>query len=75
MGDGDNTSAFVAPADGKEELPYRIELWAASAVERIIARAQSPEIARVIFKAAVQEYPGRRITMAQSGSILADSAS
>jgi hypothetical protein len=60
-----------------EDLPFRIELWNAdrgSSVERILARALSPELAQAIFKAAQGEHPGRRITLSKDSRIIADSA-
>ena len=60
-----------------EELPYRIELWMdgkADAVERVLARAASAELAWAIFKAAMSEHPQRRVTLRNGNRILADSA-
>lgn len=70
----------VVPLDGAvsetERLPYCIELWAASgdAVERILARAVSVELARAIFKAAGPEYPRRRITLRRGRRVVADTS-
>ena len=60
----------------QEELPYRIELWQRDhgAVERVLARAVSAELARAIFKAAQGEYPQRRITLSKGQATVADSA-
>ena len=60
----------------QEDLPYRIELWLPdrSAVERVLARAVSAELARAIFKAAQGEYPQRRITLGKGQATVADSA-
>ena len=63
---------------GAEELPYRVEIWEAGiglAVERVLARAFSATLARAIFKAAIEENPGRRITLARGDSIIDDSGS
>jgi hypothetical protein len=60
-----------------EELPYRIELWMegkSDAVERVLARAASAELARAIFKAAMSEHPQRRVTLRKGNRLLADSA-
>jgi hypothetical protein len=65
----------VGPSPG-EELPYRIELRDAAAgetVERVLARALSAPLARAMFKAALTEYPDRRITLCRGGRIMADS--
>lgn len=59
-----------------EDLPYRIELWhaeAGDAVERVLGRAVTNQLARAIFNAAQGEYPERRITLSKGARILADS--
>jgi len=61
----------------QEDLPYRIELWHADgsdAIERVLARAASAQLARAIFKAATGEHPDRRITLSKNNRIIADSA-
>ena len=65
------------PAEPQEELPYSIELWRVDdddAVERVLARASSAQLAQAIFNAARSEHPGRRITLRQGSRIIADSA-
>jgi hypothetical protein len=65
------------PARREEELPYRIELWDAAdrtAVERVLARAVSAQLARAIFQAAQTEHPDRRITLCRGARVIADSA-
>ena len=44
------------------------------AVERVLARAATAELARAIFKAARSEHPQRRVTLRRGNRILADSA-
>jgi hypothetical protein len=59
-----------------EELPYRVELWRADGraeVERVLARALNPSLARAIFTAATAEHPGRRLTLSEGDRIVADS--
>jgi hypothetical protein len=59
-----------------EDLPYRIELWhpdGSATVERVLARALSPQLAQAIFKAAQSEHPGRRITLCKDSRVIADS--
>ena len=60
----------------QEDLPYRIELWLVdrSAVERVLARAVSAELAQAIYKAAQSEYPQRRITLSKGQATVWDSA-
>jgi hypothetical protein len=70
-------SRTEAPVRREEELPYRIELWDAAdhtAVERVLARAVSAQLARAIFKAAQSEHPDRRVTLCRGTRIIADSA-
>jgi hypothetical protein len=58
-----------------EDLPYLIELWhvdGSAEVERVLARALSPELAQAIFKAAQSEHPGRRITVRKENRVIAD---
>lgn len=67
----------TTPSRSAEELPYRIELWQAAdgaAVERVLARAASAVLARAIFKAALTEHPGRRITLRKGNRVMADSS-
>ena len=67
----------AAPA---EDLPYRIELWRdgdgpgdGHAVERVVARAASAQLAQAIFRAVREEHPDRRITLREGERIVADS--
>jgi len=48
-----------------EDLPYRIELLrnGAGESERILARARTSTLARIIFEAACNEYPGRSLVL------------
>jgi hypothetical protein len=65
------------PSPPKEELPFRVELWhdgGGDAIERVLARAASAQLARAIFKAAQGDHPQRRITLRRGNRIIADSA-
>ena len=64
------------PPEPRDELPYSVELWRLedAAVERVLARASSAQLAHAIFNAARSEHPGRRITLQQGSRIIADSA-
>lgn len=58
-------------------LPYVIELWhreGRHGDQLVLARAQNAELARVIFKAAMNEYPERRVTLRKGTQIIAESA-
>jgi hypothetical protein len=59
----------------EERLGYVIELCAivAAAKPRVLARAVNSQLAREIFKAAILEYPQRRIVLRKAGRIIADS--
>jgi hypothetical protein len=59
-----------------DNLPYRIELWAADgagSVERVLAQAASAPLARAMFNAALTEHPERRITLRRGQRVIADS--
>jgi hypothetical protein len=62
----------AAPA---RQLPYAIELWnlPRTAPERIIARAATVSLARVIFHAAQNENLGRRIVLRRGLEVLMES--
>jgi hypothetical protein len=73
----DKASNSDEPSMPAEELPFRVELWhdaGDDAVERVLARAASAQLARAIFKAAQDEHPERRITLREGNRIVADSA-
>jgi hypothetical protein len=56
---------------------YRIELWLdgpGDQIERVLARAAGVELARAIFKAALSEHPGRRITLRKGNRTIEDSS-
>ena len=60
-----------------EDLPYAVELWRAApavAVERVLARAASAQLAQAIFVAVQKEHPDRRITVRKGKSIVNDTA-
>lgn len=56
-----------------EDLPFRVEIREDGA-ERILARASSAALARAIFKAAIEENPGRRIVLLRGENVVEDSA-
>lgn len=57
-----------------EELSYAVELWAEDrrSVEKILARASKVSLARAIFRAALDENPGRRIVLRHGARIVED---
>jgi len=60
-------------ASTSTELPYRVELFddEASARTRVLARAQTSSLARVIFKAACVEYPERTLVLKRGARVIA----
>ena len=57
------------------DLPFRIELWDMSkpdTMQRMLAQACSAALARAMFKAALAEYPDRRITLGCCAGVIAD---
>jgi hypothetical protein len=67
----DKSSASARP---DEELPYAVELWSENrlGVEKILARAFKISLARAIFRAALEENPGRRIVLRHGERIVED---
>jgi len=57
-----------------DKLPYFIELWdeSSSQVEQVLAQASKISLARAIFKAALGEHPGRRVTLRYGSRIMSD---
>jgi hypothetical protein len=71
----DGVAAPSAAVERQEQLPFSVELWrSAEDVERVLGLASSAALARAIFRAAVVENPGRRITLRQGQDIIEDSA-
>jgi hypothetical protein len=51
-----------------------VELWGDDnkTIERVVARAHSATLAQAIFKAACEQYPGRRLSLWRGGERLTD---
>lgn len=64
----------AATSGETETLPYSVELWngARDEVERELARASSAQLGRAIYKAAIGEHPGRRITLRRGNRTISD---
>jgi hypothetical protein len=58
---------------GREDLPYKIEIWneTASAVEQVIAVTANASIGYAAYYAATREYPDRHITLRHKNSVVA----
>jgi len=57
-----------------DELSYAVELWTPDrkSVEKVVARAFTISLARAIFRAALDENPGRRIVLRHGERIVED---
>jgi hypothetical protein len=64
LSDDDPTLRFDKPPRTDDALTYVIELLSADGgVERILAMAHSATLARAVFQACGEEYPGRLIIL------------
>jgi hypothetical protein len=61
-------------ADDADGLPFVIEIWdlPRTAVERVIARVASLNMARTVFESAASENPARRLVLRRGERILED---
>jgi hypothetical protein len=57
---------------GREDLPYRVELWdqAKNAVEQVLAVTANGSIGYAAYFAATREYPDRYITLRHRNNIV-----
>jgi hypothetical protein len=60
------------PAAGREDLPYKVELWdaAGKSVDQILAVTASASIGYAAYYAATREYPDRYITLRHKNSVV-----
>jgi len=63
---------FDRGAAGREDLPYRVELWndAKTSVEQVLAVTVNGSIGYAAFYAATREHPDRYITLRHKTSIV-----
>jgi hypothetical protein len=63
---------FGKSTAGREDLPYRVELWdeAKNSVEQVLAVTSSGSIGYAAFYAATREHPDRYITLRHKNSIV-----
>lgn len=63
---------FSKGAAGREDLPYRVELWndAKTGVEQILAVTANSSIGYAAFYAATREHPERYITLRHKNSVV-----
>jgi hypothetical protein len=60
---------------GREDLPYRVELWddSRSSVEQVLAVTANGSIGYAAYYAAAREYPDRYVTLRHKNSIISRS--
>lgn len=71
--DGEQTGRHPQkPAAGREDLPYRVELWdvAKTYVEEVLAITRSASIGYAAFYAATREFPDRYLTLRDKTGIV-----
>ena len=66
------STPFGRPTAGREDLPYRVELWnnAKTGVEQVLAVTLSGSIGYAAYYAATREFPERYITLRHRDSIV-----
>jgi hypothetical protein len=71
-GDGAAATRRGPTAAGREDLPYRVELWDESKkhVEQILAVTANGSIGYAAYYAATREHPHRYITLRHKSSIV-----
>jgi hypothetical protein len=64
------------PTSGREDLPYRVELWDATGqtVEQVLAVTSHGSIGYAAYFAAMREYPDRILTLRHKGRTVARSS-
>jgi len=69
---GGKLARFDKASSGREDLPYRIELWdeAKRSVEQVLAVTANGSIGYAAFYAATREHPGRYVTLRHKNSIV-----
>ena len=73
--DGPSSPARFPPTAGREDLPYKVELWDGekTAVEQVLAVTTHSSIGYAAYYAAIQEYPDRYITLRHRSRMIASS--
>jgi hypothetical protein len=66
---------FDKDAAGREDLPYKVELWdeAKRGVEQVLAVTVSGSIGYAAYYAAAREYPQRYVTLRHKNRIVSRS--
>lgn len=70
--EGSDPAPFDRRAAGREDLPYRVELWddARSTVEQVLAVTANAGIGYAAYYAATREYPERYITLRHKNAVV-----
>ncbi len=70
-GSGELPSGGASTA-GREDLPYRVEIWDANqeCVEQMLAVTASASIGYAAYFAATREFPNRVITLRHKNSVI-----
>lgn len=65
-------STVEMPPQQPENLLYAVELWTADDqdIDEVLARSSKIVIARAALDAAIEEYPGRILTLCQGGRLI-----
>jgi hypothetical protein len=68
-----NVAGFHRTPQGREDLPYKVELWDAGkkVVEQVLAVTAHSSIGYAAYYAAAREYPERYVTLRHKNSIVA----
>ena len=77
--DPDDDPTRAAPFDrtpaGREDLPYRVEVWneTKTVVEQVLAVTANASIGYAAYYAAIREHPDRLVTLRHRKSVVARS--
>jgi hypothetical protein len=66
---------FDRPTAGREDLPYKVELWdeRGTSVEQVLAVTASGTIGYAAYFAATREHPDRYVTLRHKNTIISRS--
>jgi len=69
---GRKGSIFGPSSAGREDLPYKVELWneTKTAVEQVLAVTANGSIGYAAYYAATREFPDRYVTLRHKNSIV-----
>ena len=75
--DPDKLAPFARTSEGREDLPYTVELWdaAKASVEQVLAVTAHGSIGYAAYYAATREFPDRYVTLRHRNTTIARSNS